>query len=339
MYLSPTGGAHHLAAGRLDHRLETTVREDRDDDPTRQRPATQPIEREDAEDLVSVDDLAGRIHRDQSVGIAVEREADPGASDDHCLGQRGGVHGTRSDIDVDAVRLGVDDLDLRPARSQDLRPERRAGAVGGVEDEMRVGRAHARCERQPMTEVVVDEIGSRDDPAHTGIRRAAEVVGPPDELFELVLDRIVELEAGPVEHFQPIVVGRVVGGRDHDPGRERAAPREIRERRRRDDPDDLDLGAETAGAGRDGGHEHVARAPRVLAHDQGPTRPDQAVGGRPTEAVGESRFQVDVRDTADPVGAEQAGHGRLSRSEMLTARRRPVAARPKSRPMVAARSP
>ena len=39
-----------------------------------------------------------------------------------------------------------------------------------------------------------------------------------------------------------------------------------------------------------------------------PPRPDEPMGDRPAERVGEGRLQVDIGDTADPVGAEQAGH-------------------------------
>ena len=39
-----------------------------------------------------------------------------------------------------------------------------------------------------------------------------------------------------------------------------------------------------------------------------PPWPDELVGGRPAEGVGEGRLEVDVGDAADPVGAEEAGH-------------------------------
>ena len=63
-------------------------------------------------------------------------------------------------------------------------------------------------------------------------------------------------------------------------------------------------------AGGDGRHEHVARSARVLADHDRPAATDQPVGDGPAEGVRERRLQVDVGDAADPVGAEQAGHGR-----------------------------
>ena len=85
---------------------------------------------------------------------------------------------------------------------------------------------------------------------------------------------------------------------------------EERERRRRDDAGDVDVRAQARRAGGDRGHEHVARAARVLADDQRAARPDEAVRGRPPEGVGERRLQVDVGDAADAVGAEEACHVR-----------------------------
>ena len=61
-------------------------------------------------------------------------------------------------------------------------------------------------------------------------------------------------------------------------------------------------------AGRDRGHEHVARAARVLADDERAAGPDQPARGRPAEGVGERRLEVDVGDAADSVRAEEAGH-------------------------------
>ena len=116
-----------------------------------------------------------------------------------------------------------------------------------------------------------------------------------------------------VEHLEAVVVGRVVRGRDHDPGSELARPGEVGQGRRGDDADDMDVGSEARRAGGDGRHEHVARPARVLSDDDRAARPGQTMGDRPSEGVGDGGLQVDVGDTADPVGAEQARHRRLSR--------------------------
>jgi hypothetical protein len=63
-------------------------------------------------------------------------------------------------------------------------------------------------------------------------------------VLELVLDRIVQLEALLVEHLETVVVGRVVRRGHHDPGRKLALAGEERERGRRHDADLVDVRAE-----------------------------------------------------------------------------------------------
>ena len=81
--------ADDLPAGRLDGLLQPAVREHRHDErAARQLPAREPVEGQDAEDLVAVDDPARRVDRDEPVGVAIEREADVGARRDDGLGER-----------------------------------------------------------------------------------------------------------------------------------------------------------------------------------------------------------------------------------------------------------
>ncbi len=70
-----------LAAGRLDDGLEPAVGEDRDHQPaTRQVVPAQPVEGQDPEHLVAVHHAPGGVHRDQPVGVAIEREPGIGAA-------------------------------------------------------------------------------------------------------------------------------------------------------------------------------------------------------------------------------------------------------------------
>ena len=110
-------------------------------------------------------------------------------------------------------------------------------------------------------------------------RHARQLVGPQDQRLQLVLEVVVQLEAARVEHLEAVVLGRVVRRGDHDPGREVAARGEERQGRRRDDPDRVDVDAHARRPGGDRRHEHVARAPRVLAHDERAARADRS-GGR-----------------------------------------------------------
>ncbi len=126
--------------------------------------------------------------------------------------------------------------------------------------------------------VVVEQLAGRRPPGRSG--RCAT---PPSSSVRQISCSssssigVVELEPGAVEDLEPVVVGRVVRGGDHDPGRERATTGQEGEGRRRDDPDEVDVDAQARRAGGDGRHEHVARPARVLADD------DRAAATRPAD--------------------------------------------------------
>ena len=69
-------GAHDAPAGALDRPREAAVGEDaHDDGALGERLALEAVERDDAEQLVAVDDLASLVDRDAAVRVPVEAEA------------------------------------------------------------------------------------------------------------------------------------------------------------------------------------------------------------------------------------------------------------------------
>ena len=156
--------------------------------------------------------------------------------------------------------------------------------------------------------VALEELGGLMDPADPRVARATQLLGPPDQRLEGVLAIVVELHPPLVEDLQAVVVGRVVGGRDHDPGTEVAAAGEEGEGRRRQGAGKVDVGAHAGRPGRDRRHEHAARAAGVLADDERLAARQELMGRRPAEGIGQGRLEVDVGDPADPVGSEEPGH-------------------------------
>ncbi len=125
MYLSPTGVRTICPPAASTARLESAVRQHRHhESAARQGAAGEAVEGEDPEDLIAVDDLPGRIDRDQPIGIAVEGEADVGPGPHDRLGQGCRVRRPATDVDVDPVRIRMDDLDVGARCRQDLRAER-----------------------------------------------------------------------------------------------------------------------------------------------------------------------------------------------------------------------
>ena len=73
---SPAGALDARSRPPLERTLTTTM-------PSRQRAARQPIEGDDADQLIAVDHLAVLVDGHATVGVAVEREADVGAGRRH----------------------------------------------------------------------------------------------------------------------------------------------------------------------------------------------------------------------------------------------------------------
>ena len=121
------------------------------------------------------------------------------------LGERGRGGRPGLDVDVHAIGIGVDDLDPGAGRCEDRAADRRARAVGGIEHEAQAAGVDRRREREPVRPVVVEPGAGVDHPAELGVRRTGQLLRPPDQLLELVLDRVVELEPVTVEHLETVV--------------------------------------------------------------------------------------------------------------------------------------
>ena len=136
MYLSPTGVRTTSPPAASTALLQAAVRQDGHDKAARQGAPIEPLQREDAEDLVAVDDASLAVDRDQAVGVAIEREPDVRATlDDHARERR--RRGRPAiDVDVDPVGFDVDRLHPGAGRLQDRPPCRTTRAVRSVEDDM-----------------------------------------------------------------------------------------------------------------------------------------------------------------------------------------------------------
>src|SRR5438552_330854 len=104
----------------------------------------------------------------------------------------------------------MDDGDPRAGRTEDARADGRARAVGGIEHEAQTARVDPGGELEAVRTIVAEASGGIDHAPKLGVRRAGQLLGPPDELLQLVLDRIVELEPLAVEDLETVVERRVV---------------------------------------------------------------------------------------------------------------------------------
>ena len=273
-----------------------------------QRPAREPLERQDPQDLVAVDHVAPAVDGDAPVRVPVQREAHVRTELTDGGHQGLGMGCPAVVVDVVAVGPVVDDRDPRTGRAEDLGADAEGGSVRGVQDDVQPGPGHGRRQPGAMRDVVGHEPRRLHGPADGRRRNAGQLVGAQDERLELVLQVVVELEAARVQHLEAVVLGRVVRGRDHDPGPEAARAGEEGQGRRRDHAHRVHVHAHAGGTGRDRRDEHVARAARVLPDHQRAAGSARLVGRRAPERERQRRSQVEVRGTPDAVGAEQAGH-------------------------------
>ena len=87
---------------------------------------------------------------------------------------------------------------VAPGRREDLRPDDAAGPVRAVEDDPQARRPSIDAgEPEAVLAIALEQRRIDDRPADLGVADRAELLGPPDQLLDLVLDRVVELEAVP----------------------------------------------------------------------------------------------------------------------------------------------
>ena len=262
-------------------------------------PASRPgleLQGQDGQDLVTVDDLAGGVHRQAAVGVTVVR--DPGVSPVLGHRRRQGLQVRRTTVGVDvlAVRLGADRDHLGSGPPQQLGCQRRGSAVRTVHHHaqpgqrrgaMRPGRCHACGAQAPcaglggqqVSQVTLALAGRVTDPAKAAGGRPPGPAGEGHPRLDLVFRGVGQLEPAPGEQLDPVVGGRVVAGREHHPevGPERC--RQVGDAGRRDDAKAQHVHSGAGQARHHGGLKKLTGRPRIAAHHGhrapalGPSRP------------------------------------------------------------------
>ncbi len=171
-------------------------------------------ERQDGQDLVTVDQGAAGVHREAAVGVAVVCDARVGPDLDNLGLQVLGVRGPAAVVDVEAIGLGVQGHHLGAQQPQRLGSRAVGRAVGAVDDDL-----------EPVQPVR----GGRDDvvdvaPPCIGVVHYAPYVSPRGALpsvvevrLDGVLDRVIELVPALGEELDAVVRHGVVARGDHDP--------------------------------------------------------------------------------------------------------------------------
>ncbi len=198
---------------------------------------------DDRHDLVAVDDLAGGVHGEAAVGVAVVGDADVGPDAHDMLGERVEVGRADAVVDVHAVRVGADHGDAGAGIAEGLGRDSGCRAVRAVEHDVDAVEA-MRQRGEQVEDVAVLGVGEARDAADAAAGRLQ--LRTRHGGFDALLDHVGELDTAAGEDLDAVVGGGIVGCRDHDAevgvdvgdqerrgGRRQQRPRRARRRRTR----------------------------------------------------------------------------------------------------------
>ena len=213
--------------------------------------------------LVPVDNHPGAVDGQHSVAIAVERERQIVGAACHLLRDSLEVGRATAVVDVAAVGLVGEHIDLRAQPPEDLRRRTIRGPVGAIEQDPAAAQVQLAEANLELPQVVLQR--SVQPPYATDPLRRLQ------RALELRLDRvlvvIVELEPVAGEQLDPVVLVGVVRRRDHGCEVQSVAANQQRGRRCREHARQQRVSARGGDPGGDRRLEHLAGLPRV-PHDQ-----------------------------------------------------------------------
>ena len=222
------------------------------------------------EDVIAVDDLPLFIHAEAAVGVAVKGKSDiePFLLDE--LLQPFDVRGARIAVDVQPVRLRIDDIRRRPERFKDRPCDAPGGAVRAIETDLEILEG-IQPQRDEVRDVAVSSRGVID--------RLADVIARCEGKFFLAVevfldqgnDALLKFFALSVEDLDAVVVKGVVARGDHDPAVEIIHARDIRNGGRRRDVQHIGIRPRRRDPGNERIFKHIARTAGILADDDART--------------------------------------------------------------------
>ena len=276
-----------------------------------QGPALAKVQREDAHDLVAVDDVAAGVHGQAPVGVAVVADAQVRLMlDDRSLQvlQMGGAVPV---VDVEPVRIGADDGDVGAGLPEGPRRDHRGRTVGGVDDHMHPVEP-VRHDGEQVIQVARGTVGQGAHPAHVRPDRLLVLAAHP--LLDEVLDLVGDLVPAARQELDAVVGHRVVRGREHHPQVGAQVSGQEGDRRGGQHPGVVHVDARGGQACHHRGAEELARGSPVGADER--ARPVALELARVAEHVRRGDGQVErqlcghvaVGEAPDPVGPEQPTH-------------------------------
>src|SRR5581483_6001582 len=264
------------------------------------------VARRERQHHVAVVDPPPRVDGDDAIAVPVEGEAHVRVVVDDGPGER--LRRGRAAAVVDVLAVGR--VEEREHLGAGLREDQRSDPVGravrAVEHDLHA--VEGRRDAPEEVLVLLHQTARVPDEADAAFGRARQPVIADHLALDLVFDRVRKLQAAVVEELDAVVRRGVVRRADDRAGHEGVRAREVREAGRRDVPRETHVDADRAEPRRERSLEHAAAPPRVTADDDRvPAAAEHVARGAP-EAQRELGRELEIRDAADAVGAEQAAH-------------------------------
>ena len=284
-------GGHHGVAGELPLALE--------------------LGGADGHDLVAVDGIPLLVHQQAAVGVAVEGDAQIVPAGNNAPGQGLQMGGAAAVVDVDAVRLRVDEVRLKRKRPEQVRRGGAGRAVGAVHQHPQAGQVAVDAAQQMLHIGAVQGVHTVVAAAHGAVHGSRKLRMVQDQVLHTPLHLIGELVALGVEDLDAVVGIGVVGGGDDDTGVRLLLHRQKGHRRGGDGAQGHHVAAYGADTGHQGRFQHIGGNAGVLADgDEGAAALflRQDGGHRLSHMKCQLRRQGLPRYAADAVGAKEFSH-------------------------------
>ena len=301
-------GVDDLDAGCFHRTTKTEVGHDRDDNGiVGECSPCLCVAGTDCDDLIAVDQPTVFVDCEHSVGVAVKGHAEIGTVLDNRFAERLDMRGAAAGIDVRTGWSGMDERDIGSQSTERIRCDLERSTVGGVDHDPNTIEAaplHAADNCVDMR-LCCGLMGIGDRRGHDGVSFAQESV---ESGLNPVLDGVAKLAPARRKELDPVVVPRVVRGRNHCTGHVTICTPTSHCRRR----DHAEISGGSAGVSHTGMHgsgEFGAGPTRITANRKGVG--PEFLGSGPRQGAHNVDSELGAGIAAHAVGTEAERHSTI----------------------------
>ena len=257
--------------------------------------------------MVAVQHRAGFIDQKATIRIAVIGDSRVRSFSEYPFAQKFRMRRADARVDIDAVRFGRDRDDFRAEFTQDGGRHRGSRAVRRVHNDFQTVQT-ARRRGCDVIRIALRRLRNQLNTTDRIRRRSRAVTERilAQHVFNFVFRRVRQFKSVTVKKFDAVIGIRIVRGGNHYARLVIAGARQVRDPRRRNDADDIDIAARRANARRQCRGKHRTRDAGVETDQKTRARasvisPDKKHGRRASQMKREFRCQCLIDDAAHTV--------------------------------------